>query len=269
MSRTLESGTWCARNVPWTCTPSTTSGPVQPFGVRRMIAGHRGRVVVNGVDWMSRILRVRVVERRRELLVHGRRIVARDDHRVVAVGVQQADHVFVVGAAEHGRAADLVAVQVEDRQDGAVAIRVEEPHALPRPFERTGLGFAVADDARDDQIGVVERGAERVHERVAELAAFVDRPWGRRADVARDAPRRRELAEETQDAVLVLGDLGIDLGVGALEVHVRDERWPAVARACDVDHVRVACSRMSRLRCTYTKLNPGEVPQCPSKRGFT
>ena len=35
-----DSGTWCARKVPCTWTPSTTSGPVQPFGVRRMIAGH-------------------------------------------------------------------------------------------------------------------------------------------------------------------------------------------------------------------------------------
>ena len=69
----------------------------------------------------------------------------------------------------------LCAVQMEDREHRAVAVRVEEPHALPRSFERTGLGFAVADHARDDQVGVVERSAERVHQRVAELATFVDR----------------------------------------------------------------------------------------------
>ena len=40
--------------MPSTCTPSTTSGPVHPLGVRSTIAGQRGRVV-NGVAWISRI----------------------------------------------------------------------------------------------------------------------------------------------------------------------------------------------------------------------
>ena len=33
---------------------------------------------------------------------------------------------------------------------------------MPAGRERAGLGLAVADDAGDDQIGVVERGAEGV-----------------------------------------------------------------------------------------------------------
>ncbi len=40
LSASPDSGTWWARNVPCTWTPSTTSGPVQPFGVRSTIAGH-------------------------------------------------------------------------------------------------------------------------------------------------------------------------------------------------------------------------------------
>ena len=43
-SRTPASGTWCERHVPSTGTPSTSRGPVQPFGVRRTIIGQRGRV---------------------------------------------------------------------------------------------------------------------------------------------------------------------------------------------------------------------------------
>ena len=207
-----------------------------------MMAGQRGRVDEVGERRRLDVsdLRVRRVEHAGELLVHRRRIVARDDDGVVPVGAEQADDVFVVGAAEHRRSADLVAVEVEDRQHRAVAVRVEEAHALPRALERTRLGFAVADHARHDQVGVVERGAEGVHERVAELAAFVDRPRCRRAHVARDAARRRELTEEARHAVFVLCDVRVDLGVGALEVHVRDERRSPMARARDVDHVRVA-----------------------------
>ena len=37
------SGTWCERQVPSTGTPSTSFGPVQPFGVRSTIIGQRGR----------------------------------------------------------------------------------------------------------------------------------------------------------------------------------------------------------------------------------
>ena len=36
-----DSGTWCARQVPSTCLPSTSCGPVQPFGVRSTIIGQR------------------------------------------------------------------------------------------------------------------------------------------------------------------------------------------------------------------------------------
>ena len=44
MPRALEMGTWWARKVPSTWTPSTTLGPFQPLGVLRTIIGHRGRV---------------------------------------------------------------------------------------------------------------------------------------------------------------------------------------------------------------------------------
>ena len=42
-SRVSESGTWCARQVPSMGTPSTSRGPVQPFGVHSTSAGQRGR----------------------------------------------------------------------------------------------------------------------------------------------------------------------------------------------------------------------------------
>ena len=57
-SRTSESGTWCARHVPSTGSPSTTLGPVQPFGVRSTIIGQRGRVVSpppRARCWIARI----------------------------------------------------------------------------------------------------------------------------------------------------------------------------------------------------------------------
>ena len=119
---------------------------------------------------------------------------------------------------------------------------------MPARRQRAGLGLAVADDARDQQLGVVERRSERVGERVAELAAFVDRAGGLRGGVAGDAARERELAEEPPQAFLVPADLRVELAVSAFEVRVRDDARPAVAGARDVDRVRSRC-RMARFRC--------------------
>ena len=46
---------------------------------------------------------------------------------------------------------------------------------MPGGGQRAGLGFAVADDAGDDQVGIVERRAEGVAEAVAQLATLVNR----------------------------------------------------------------------------------------------
>ena len=104
----------------------------------------------------------------------------------------------------------------------AVADRVEELVAVPAGGQRPGLGLAVADDAGDDQVGVVEGRAVGVRQGVAQLAAFVDRAGRLRRDVAGNAAGERELREEPLHACLVLADVGIDLAVGAL----RGRRWP-------------------------------------------
>ena len=118
---------------------------------------------------------------------------------------------------------------------------------MPARRERACLRLAVADDAGDEEIRVVERGAEGVHERVAELAALVDRARRLGRDVARDPAGERELAEELPQPGLVAADVRIELAVGALEIGVRHERRPTVAGAGDVDRVR-SRARIARFR---------------------
>jgi hypothetical protein len=181
----------------------------------------------------------RRIERRGERLVHAHRLVALDEQHLVAMALEEAADRRVGGAAEHGWTGDLVAVQVKDRQHRAIARGIEELDALPRALERAGLRLAIADDRHRDQRRIVEHRAERVGQDVAELAALVNRARRRRADVARHAARRRELAEQPVDAGGILADLRIDLGVRALEVHVRQDRRAAVARSREVDDVEV------------------------------
>ena len=171
-----------------------------------------------------------------------------------------------MNAREDGGVRDLVAVEVKDGQDGAVADGVEEFVGVPGGGERAGLGFAVADAAGDDEVGVVEGRAEGVRERVAELAAFVDGAGSFGRAVAADAAGEGEVAEEREHALGILTALGVDLGVVAFEIAVGERGGRAVAGAGDVDDVEVEYFLMRRLRWTQMKDWPGSEPQWPSRR---
>ena len=79
---------------------------------------------------------------------------------------------------------------------------------MPAGRQRAGLRLAVADDAHHDQVRVVERGAVRVRQRVAELAALVDRARRLRRDVAGHAAGEGELAEQLRMPAASRGTLG-------------------------------------------------------------
>src|ERR1700682_637235 len=76
-------------------------------------------------------------------------------------------------------------------------------------------------------------------ERIAELAALVDRTWALGRCVAGNASGKRKLNEEPAQPSLVLANVGIDLAVSALEVGIADDRRTAMPGAGDVNHVEV------------------------------
>ncbi len=145
----------------------------------------------------------------------------------------------VRNAREHGGIGDLVAIQVKDRKDRAIGCGVEKFVRMPACCQRAGLGLAVADYAGDDQVGIVEGCAERMHQRIAKFAAFVDRTGRLRCDVARYAIGPTELAEEALDAVPILLDVRIDFGVRAFEIRVGNKSRTAMSGTDDVHHVQV------------------------------
>ena len=172
--------------------------------------------------------------------VHGVGLVAGDEDRVIPVPVEEREELALGDAREHRRVRDLVAVQVEDRQDRPVALRIDELVGVPARRERPGLRLAVPDDAHGKQIRVVEHCAVRVRKRVAELPALMNRSRRLRSDMARDAAWKRELPEQTAEPLFVLADVGVQLAIRSFEVRVRDHPRAAVARAADVDRVDIA-----------------------------
>jgi nitrogen-specific signal transduction histidine kinase len=89
-------------------------------------------------------------------LVHRWRIVALDKMRIPSIAAKQPLQLLVRNPSQQRGIGDLVAIEVKDRQDGAVANRIQKFVAVPRGRQGTGLGLAVTDDAVDDQVGIVE-----------------------------------------------------------------------------------------------------------------
>ena len=181
----------------------------------------------------------RRVERRGHGLVHQLRLVALDEIGRPAVAAEQLFQFLMLDAGQDGGVGNLVAVEVQDRQHRAVGGRIEELVGMPGGGQRSGFRLAVADDAGDDEIGIIQHGPERMAERIAQLAPLVDRAGALRRGVAGNSAGKGELEEELSQPGLVLADVGIDLAVGAFEVGVAHDGRAAVPGAGDVDHVEV------------------------------
>ncbi len=172
-------------------------------------------------------------------LVHDVWVVAFDEVRIPAIAAEEPLQFLVRNAREDCGIGDLVAVQMQDGQNGAVAHGVEEFVAVPGGREGAGFCLAVADDAVDDQIGIVEGRAESVGETVAELATFVDRPGCFRRAVTANATGEGKFPEELAHSFEVLAFVRIDFGVGAFHPGMRQHRRSAMAGTADVNHVQV------------------------------
>jgi hypothetical protein len=171
--------------------------------------------------------------------VHRFWLVALDEERAVAVSLKQGAQLLARDAGEHRRVCDLVAVEVEHRQDGPVLGRVQELVGVPAGGQWPRLGLAVADDAAREQVRVVEHRAVGVHERIAELSSLVDRARGLRSHMAGYATRKGELSKQTSQALLIPTDMRVGLAIRALQVGVGHKSRTAVSRTCHVDRVEV------------------------------
>jgi hypothetical protein len=139
---------------------------------------------LNGADAVEHF-----IERARHLFVHLFGIAALDEEGIVTITRQKLPYFFIRHAAHNGRIGNLVAVEMKDRQNRAVIRRVEEFVRMPGGGKGTRLSFAIADDASGNEVGIVESCAIGMNQRIAELAAFMDRSRRFRCGVAGDAAR--------------------------------------------------------------------------------
>src|SRR5262249_33734673 len=76
-------------------------------------------------------------------------------------------------------------------------------------------------------------------ERIAEFAAFMNAAGGLRRDVTGNAARKAKLFEEFFHPLSVLADIRVVFRVAPFEIRVSNQRWAAVARPDDINHVQV------------------------------
>jgi hypothetical protein len=160
----------------------------------------------------------RLLQRGRHVPMHRGGIAPFHEKRLVAIADKQRFQFFVADTRENRRIRDLVAVEVQDREHSAVADRIQELVRVPRGRERTRFGFTITDHARHDGVGMIERHPVGMGQAVAEFAAFVNRAWRFRCDMAADVTGERELLEELPHPLKVFALVRIDLGVGAFEI---------------------------------------------------
>ena len=92
------------------------------------------------------------------------RVIALDEDRRPAIAAQQVIEFLVRDSRKHGRIGNLVTIQMQDRQHGAIGRRIEEFVRMPGRRQWPRLRLAVTDHASDDQFRIVERGAKRMAE---------------------------------------------------------------------------------------------------------
>ncbi len=128
---------------------------------------------------------------------------------------------------------------MQNRQNRAIARRIQKLARVPACCQRSSFCFAVTDNTTNDQIGIIERGPVSMRDRVTKFAAFVNRARSLRRDVAGNSSGKRELLEEALQAFFVLRDVRIDFAVCAFEIRIRYEAGTAVSRSGDVDGIEI------------------------------
>ena len=107
-------------------------------------------------------------------LMHFFRFVSLDKIWSIAITAEQLIQLLVADTGENAGIGDLIAIQMENRQNCAVARRIQELIGMPARRQRSSLRLAIADNAGHDQIRIIESGSIGVRKGVAELTAFVN-----------------------------------------------------------------------------------------------
>ncbi len=151
--------------------------------------------------------------------------------RMIAHAAEELVALLVGDARKYRRIRNLIAVEVQDRQNNAVGERVHELIGLPRGGKRACLCLAIADDSNCEQGRIGKHSSISMGKRIAELASLMDRTRGFRCKVARYTTWIRKAAEELLQPHLVVCNKRIPFAVRSIENRLRRASRSTMARA--------------------------------------
>ena len=111
---------------------------------------------------------------------------------------------------------------------------------MPSCSQWPRLSLTIPDDARDKEIRIVKRRAERMHKGIPQFAPFMYGAgrFGRR--MARNSAGKGELTEQSFHPVFILTDLRVQLAVSPLQPGIGHQRGTAVTGTANIEHIEVA-----------------------------
>ena len=223
--------------------PIHVPGPRPPFGGTKNQHRPQGPVDHLRVFGMPREaldladLLVDDIQRPGQRAMDLHRLVILDKIRIIAIAIHEAGQLLLADHRQHAGVGDLVTVQMQDGQHRAVAGGVEELVAVPAGSQWPGFGLTITNDARHDQLRIVQGGTIGMGQRIAQFAPFVNGARHMGADMAANAIRPGKLPKEPGHSKCVALDRWVELGVGTVEVCLSDQGRTAVARPRDEQHI--------------------------------
>src|SRR5260221_9068692 len=143
------------------------------------------------------------------------------------------------------RIGDFVTVQVDYRQHRAGFGRIKEFVTMPCCGCRTCLSLSIANNTGYNEVRIIHRSTKGSSQRIAQLAAFMDRPRYARVEMAGETARPGETPDELVQPGTVKRQLGVIFLQGAFEVQVRQVRWRSMPWARDQEHVEIMAHNQS------------------------
>ena len=136
------------------------------------------------------------------------RLVAFDKVRFATVAATQAVQFFSLMRARIGRVGNLVSVQVQDRQHGAIGDRIQKLVRMPGRRQRTCFGLSIADDASHDQVRIVKSGSDSAWDSAYPIRRLRGSEPGVSGATWLGSRQEKRTAGIGASSVLVLGDSG-------------------------------------------------------------
>src|SRR6266704_3254380 len=110
---------------------------------------------------------------------------------------------------------------------------------------RAGLSLSIANNTSYDEVRIVHRSTKGSSQRIAQLAAFMDRPRYARVAMAGDTTQQGETPDELVQPGTVKRQLGVIFLQSALEVQVRQVRWRSMSRTRYQEHIDIVAHNQS------------------------